>query len=299
LEGLNNPVVYELLLERIWQGNTMDLNAWIRENARARAGGEDANVEKAWNILAEKVLVDKANPILGHGVIFQTSNPSLQGTTDWKTNPSLDYENKDLFSAWGLLLKAASASRGKSSYQRDLVDVTRQSLGNLGMTLLKKIAAAYDKKDAAAFKKAAEDFMALGRDIDKVLGAKSEFMLGKWIKDAKSWAANDAEKAYYEKNARTILTIWGGNGELLDYANRQWNGLISDYYLPRWQMLIDATLIELKGGKAVDRATLEARWREHEKRFVASAGGNYPRQSIGDCFAISRALYQKYFRQMQ
>jgi alpha-N-acetylglucosaminidase len=299
LEGLNNPAVYELLLDRIWQGETMDLKAWIRDNARARAGGEDANVEKAWNVLAENVLVDKANPILGHGVIFQMSNPSLRGAAGRMTNPSIGYENSDLFRAWELFLMAASASRERASYKRDLVDVTRQALGNLGMVLREKMAAAYDKRDAAGFEKAANDFMTLGRDIDKFLATRSEFMLGKWIDDARSWAANDAEKTCYEKNAGTIITIWGGNGELLDYANRQWNGLMRDYYLPRWQMLIEATLAELRGGKAVDRAVLEKTWREHEKQFATTTSGNYARQPSGNYFAMSRALYKKYSPMVQ
>jgi alpha-N-acetylglucosaminidase len=295
LEGLNNPMVYELLLDRVWQGETMDFKAWIRDNARARAGGEDASVEKAWNVLAEKVLVDKANPILGHGVIFQMSNPSLRGAPDWKTNSSIDYQNRDLFRAWELLLMAAPASRARDSYKRDLVEITRQGLGNLGMILREKMAVAYDKKDAAAFKTAAGDFIALGRNIDEILATRSEFMLGKWINDARSWASNDVEKAYYEKNARTIITIWGGNGELLDYANRQWNGLMRDYYLPRWQMLIEATLAELKGGKSVDRAELEKSWREHERKFAGTAADNYAYQPGGDYFALSRALFKKYY----
>jgi alpha-N-acetylglucosaminidase len=294
LEGLNNPVVYEMLLDRVWQGETMDLKAWIRDTARARAGGEDANVEKAWEVIAEKILVDKANPILGHGVIFQSSNPSLRGDADWKTNPAVDYENSDLFRAWELLLLAAPASRAQASYQRDLVDVARQCLGNLGMTLREKMAVAYDQKDAAAFKKSANDFLMLGHDLDRLLAARSEFMLGKWIKDARAWASNDTEKAWFEKNARTIITVWGGNGELLDYANRQWNGLMRDYYLPRWQLLIEATAAELKGGKAVDRVALEKNWRQHEKQFADAAADKYSNRPAGDCFALSRTLFQKY-----
>ena len=96
--------------------------------------------------------------------------------------------------------------------------------------------------------------------MDKFLGTRTEFMLGKWIDDAKSWAANKDEQAYYEKDARSIITIWGGG--LTDYAGRQWNGLMRDYYLPRWQMFIDATLAELKGGTPVDRPALEKQWRE-------------------------------------
>ncbi len=156
------------------------------------------------------------------------------------------------------------------------------------------MAKAYEKKDIKAFEEAAEIFMALGRDIDMLLSTRSEFTLGKWISDAKSWAARDTEKAYYEKNARTIITIWGGNGELLDYANRQWSGLMGDYYLPRWQIFLDAILTELKGVKAVDRKALEKRWRDHEMRFVKSVTDSYAHKPDGDCYSMSLALYKKY-----
>ncbi|MBN1567741.1 MAG: alpha-N-acetylglucosaminidase C-terminal domain-containing protein [Acidobacteria bacterium] len=89
------------------------------------------------------------------------------------------------------------------------------------------------------------------------------------------------------------------NTELLDYANRQWNGLMRDYHLPRWQMLLDATLTELKGGKPADRAVLEKKWREHEKQFATTTGGNYASRPNGNCFAMSRALYKKYSRLLQ
>lgn len=297
LEGLNNPVVYELLLDRVWQGKSFDLNAWIRNNARARAGGDDAQVEKAWEVLAAKVLVDQANPILGHGVIFQMSNPSLRGAADWKTNPAIDYENSDLARAWELLLQAAPASRQSPAYQRDLVDVTRQCLGNLGMALRDTMAEAYDRKDAAAFEKAAAAFMELGRDVDAFLAVRSEFMLGKWIQDARSWAADAEELSYYEGNARTLITVWGGNGDLIDYANRQWNGLLRDYYLPRWEMLIEAAHAALRSGRAFDPAALAGQWRAHERRFAATVGGTYAREPEGDAFAMSAALFKKHFPQ--
>jgi hypothetical protein len=67
-----------------------------------------------------------------------------------------------------------------------------------------------------------------------------------------------------------------------------------DYYLPRWQLLIDATLAELKGGKPVDRRALEKQWRAHDLKFATSANGDYATKPHGDFFALSRALYKKY-----
>ena len=117
-------------------------------------------------------------------------------------------------------------------------------------------------------------------------------MLGKWIEDARSWAGSAGEQAYYERNARRLITTWGGNWS--DYAGRQWNGLIADYYLPRWQSLIDATRVELQGGKPVDRPALETSWRAHNQAFAATIGGRYPAKPQGDWFALSRGLFAKY-----
>jgi alpha-N-acetylglucosaminidase len=294
LEGLNNPVVYELLYDRIWAGDELNLSTWMQDTARARAGGPDAHVEQAWNILREKVLVAEASQTGGghNGVIFQARNPILRGDVNEMLTTKLAYHNEDLIRAWKEFLQAGPAARKTSGYQRDLVDTTRQALGNIGQELREQMAVAYDRKDAVAFQKAADKFLTLGRDLEKFLGTRSEFMLGKWIDDAKSWAADQSEQAYYEKDARSILTIWGG--DITDYAGRQWNGLMGDYYLPRWQMLIDATLVELNGGKPVDRPALEKRWRDHNVNFATSAGGHYAVKPSGDFFAMSQELFKKY-----
>ncbi|HEX7569558.1 MAG TPA: alpha-N-acetylglucosaminidase C-terminal domain-containing protein, partial [Verrucomicrobiae bacterium] len=75
---------------------------------------------------------------------------------------------------------------------------------------------------------------------------------------------------------------------------RQWSGLMSDYYLPRWQLLIDATLAELNGGKPMDRSVLEKQWRAHDASFATTAGGHYAAKPAGDFFTMSRELFNKY-----
>jgi alpha-N-acetylglucosaminidase len=225
-------------------------------------------------------------------VIFQERNPALRGEADNTLSARIPYHNQDLVDAWGMFLQAGPAARKTSAYQRDLVDTTRQALGNIGLVLRERMAAAYDRRDAVAFQEAAAKFMELGNDLDKFLATRTEFMLGKWIDEAKSWGANQDEQAYYERDARSIITVWGG--DLTDYAGRQWNGLLSDYYLPRWQMLIDATLAELMDGNPMDRPALEKQWRNHDLKFAMTANGDYSVKPHGDYFALSRALYKKY-----
>jgi hypothetical protein len=59
-------------------------------------------------------------------------------------------------------------------------------------------------------------------------------------------------------------------------------------------MLVDAVLVELQGGKTVDRIALEKKWREHEKQFANAANHNFAGQPAGNYFALSRELFKKY-----
>jgi alpha-N-acetylglucosaminidase len=291
LEGFNNPVIYDFLFERPWDGAKVDLAQWFHDESKARAAADDSAVEQAWEVLRSKVLVDNVDPIGTHGVIFQMKSPDLHKPGGITNNP---YRLSDLVHAWKLLLDAGDAAKTSSAYQRDLADVTRQSLGNIGLTLQHRMAIAYDKHDLAGFQKASSDFMTLGRDIDEFLGSRSEYLLGKWIGDARSWAGKD-EAPYYEQNARTIITTWGGHGaSLTDYAGRQWNGLMRDYYLPRWQMLIDAATAELNGGPPIDAKTLTQKYRDHDWAYARGFDGNYPDKPHGDTFAMSKSLFNKY-----
>lgn len=50
--------------------------------------------------------------------------------------------------------------------------------------------------------------------------------------------------------------MWGPNGEILDYAAKQWSGLFSHYYNPRWKLFFDTLEANLKEGKnTFDEAT--------------------------------------------
>ena len=69
---------------------------------------------------------------------------------------------------------------------------------------------------------------------------------------SKALATTDAESRLYEFNARNQITLWGPDGgfifleivsfcnssflgQILDYAGKQWSGMMSDYYIPRFK----------------------------------------------------------------
>ena len=297
LEGLNNQSVYECLFDRAWAGKEMDLQAWFKAQAQCHAGGPDKAVEEAWEILRTQVLVDNAQGINGHGVVFQSVPRLVTGAVRGWCNPAMPYDNANLLAAWAKMLQAGPAARAQDAYRFDLADVTRQALGNHGNLLREKMLDAYNKKDAVEFRKLSAQFLAMGRDLDAFLGTRSEFLLGKWVGDARDCAKDSVEADYYEQNARTVLSTWTGrDSSLTDYSSREWNGMLSSYYLVRWEIYLKTLADDLDKGEhnAAHQKALEEKMKDFEWAWARQAGGHFKATPEGDTYAMSLALYEKY-----
>ena len=140
-----------------------------------------------------------------------------------------------------------SASDG---YQYDVCDLTRQILSNRFHTNQAQFAEAFAKKDITKAEHLAKEQMDLLADLDTFLGLRKNFTLARWINDAHRLAQSEWEKAYFDQNARTLVTVWGNiNGDcsaLYDYAWREWNGLIAEYYAVRWQRFYNEAICALQ-----------------------------------------------------
>ena len=69
-----------------------------------------------------------------------------------------------------------------------------------------------------------EVFIDLLEDLEKILRTNKNFLLGPWLESSKSLSTNEEDKKNYEFNARNQITLWGPEGEILDYAGKQWLG---------------------------------------------------------------------------
>ena len=91
--------------------------------------------------------------------------------------------------------------------------------------------------------------------------------------------ADDFTKELYEFNAKALVTTWGSKnqaekGGLKDYSNRQWSGLIGDFYKARWQRWITARTNELSGTdyeSNIDWFEWEWEWVRSNKEYPTTA----------------------------
>jgi len=319
-----NPVIYELMMEHTWRSTPIDLPDWLRQYALDRYGTSDSagdspghgtvdsSLVNAWDILRQTVyngreIRDGAESIL-------TGRPTFDSTTVW-TRTKLNYPPAALLPAWDDFIRAAElnwpiagGSRGADhgghpsgprnrpteGFLFDLTDITRQVLANYALPLQHKWVEAFRTKDKAAFIRYSREFIELMEDMDRLLATRKDFLLGPWIATARSWGLTAEEKHCYERNARDLITLWGdANSPLHEYANRQWSGLINDFYKPRWEKFFAMLDQALTTDKDPDLSAFEKSIRQWEWQWV-NQQKTFPLRPTGDSRNAAEILYKKY-----
>ena len=282
-EGLdNNPVVFDLLFELAWRSEPVQLDSWLQDFSRRAYGKPNADAAKAWQLLHQTVYqaaFDNATAL--------TMVPSLSAP------PGTPYNNDHLAKAWQHLLAAADDLRDADSFRFDLVNVTRQVLGNYASDLHLDVVEAFQNRDQRALWLASAKMQRLVREVDELLGTRKEFLLGNWLEDARHWGTTDAERDRLEWNARRVLTLWGDTTVLRDYSCRQWSGLLNGFYLQRWELFHGHLEKALTAGKPFDAKAFSSALFALEKQW-SDSHESYPRQPHGDSIALSRRLWTQY-----
>lgn len=251
MEGIEqNPVVYDLQFSLLTKSDAVDFDSWLRDYILRRYGAYDETLYQAWQLLVETCYREDG---YGENAVGSTLcarpmlSPKRTGPCDYT---ELYYAPEKLEKAWTLFLSVSEKFAQADGYQFDVCDLTRQVLSNRFHSNQATFAQAYKQKDYAAAKAIADTQMELLKDLDAFLGLRKNFCLSRWINQSHALAENETERRYYDKNARTLITLWGnidGDCSLLyDYAWREWSGLIQDFYAIRWQKFYDAALEALK-----------------------------------------------------
>lgn len=289
MEGLGyNPVVYDLVTELAWHERMPDLEPWVMEFVRRRYGRRLPKAENAW-----RLLLDSVYRCGGSSDEMLCARPAIEPKIPWTT---LDppYDRAVLARATESLLVCADDLGSTDTYQFDVTNVMRQVLSGQFPRMHQQVVDAYRASDRPGLAAAGARLLDLLRDMDRLLAAREEFLLGRWIEDAKRWADSDDERRLYEWNARTQITLWGPrDGILHEYARKQWSGMLVDFYLPRWEMFIKKLDASIASGAAFDQNAFETEMQKWEEAWTHETKA-YPTRPSGDVVAIASELWRKY-----
>lgn len=237
----NNPVMFELMSELPWRPTKFGKEEWLKGYVRARYGTDDPTLQEAWQLLGATIYnCPMGNNQQGpHESIF-CGRPSANNfqASSW-SKMSNYYDPDDILRAATLFASVADKYRGNNNYEYDLVDIVRQAMADQARVQYEQTMASYKSFRRKAFATNSERFLKMLLLQDKFLGTRSEFRLGRWTTQARSLGTTPQEKDLYEWNARVQITTWGNRtcadeGGLRDYAHKEWQGLLKDFYYLRW-----------------------------------------------------------------
>lgn len=292
-EGINqNYVIYLLALDRAWSNSDLNLTEWFANYATVRYGVENQNLQNAWHLLRDSVYSYTGNRTI-HGKYIIVKRPSFY-LQSW-----VWYNSLDVYNAWGklLLAKPFVPLTHYDNYEYDLVDITRQYLQINAEYLYTNILKAYRQKRIYLYDILANRLMELFIDLEKILSTHVDFLLGVWLNAAQNFLpniTNETERRLYDFNARNQITIWGPNGEIIDYATKQWSGLIKDYHAPRWKLFLDELRFCLLSNNSFNYAEFIRKVFNLIEEPFSYQNKSYPSKpkSKRMSFSVSKAIYR-------
>lgn len=292
----NNPVMFELLTELPWREQRFDKEEWLTNYVHARYGSKNKTVEEAWTLLSNSIYNCPPQSVQQgtHESIF-CARPSenVYQASSW--SEMSDYYNpQDVIRAARLMVSVADQYKGNNNFEYDLVDIVRQAITERGRLLYKAVMAAYTSGDKTLFEMASRHFLQLILLQDELLGTRREFMVGNWIDQARNQGKTPEEKALYEWNARVQITTWGNRqaadeGGLRDYAHKEWNGILKDFYYMRWKAYFDNLTLKMNGKnpEEIDFYALEEPWTKETDP--------YPFEPKSDCISTVKRIFADIF----
>ncbi|MFI7454357.1 alpha-N-acetylglucosaminidase TIM-barrel domain-containing protein [Nonomuraea sp. NPDC049714] len=286
-EGVHtNPVVWDLFADLAWTREPVDLDAWLEDWVHARYGSADPDALDAWRLLrssayatwgetasmqeGEEEFIEKLSDFKVYACTDSVfaATPSLTADQASAVGPHrLHYDPAQVEAAWRLLLEAAPRLRDSDTYLHDLVDVTRQILDDRGRALAPHLAGA----------DAQRRFLRLIDIQDRLLATRPEYLLGRWLRDARRWGADEAQSRQLERAAKRLVTVWGGpdSAILAEYANRNWAGLMNGYYRARWKTFFEEGAMD---------------WNAYGQQW-ADQHADYPAEPCGDPIEIALEIF--------
>ncbi|KAJ5377133.1 uncharacterized protein N7496_004542 [Penicillium cataractarum] len=240
-----NEIIYTALLDQAWSSVPLDTERYFHDWVASRYSGYGSmpkELHEAWEGMRTTVFDNTNTSVTSVIKSAFEIRPSLENIRVGFQSTELTYDPSIVVQAWQKLYQAANSEPKlwtNPAYQHDMVDITRQVMANAFIPMYLDLVSAWNSSDSSSLSKQGQDLINFLEDLDNILLTNSNFRLSSWIKSARAWAnGEDDQASFLEYNARNQITLWGPSGEIADYASKQWSGLISTFYVPRWRIFI-------------------------------------------------------------
>lgn len=309
-EGIeNNNILYDLLYALPWTSTNYTQDSWLRDYVFMRYGVSEQQdstvfntVLSAWTRLANGIYNCQSNGQQGTTEsVFMMRPKSSPGQVSTWAGSSWYWDIEDLRTATYEMLQVADQLQNNDNFRYDVVDILRQALADYGKQTLEDLALTTSTAERNTI---INRFLGLILDQDTLVGTRAELRFGRWTQMARALGQTEAERTLYEKNARMLVTTWGDrqqceSGQLHDYGNREWNGLLSSYYYPRWKAYFENNMQGQSWFDNYEWPFVNGAEDKPNLNYLPQGApytyGTFSAEAQGDELETAKRLYQKYF----
>lgn len=309
MEGIfQNPLYYDLAFQMLTQASPIELDEWLKDYAYRRYGKREKCLVDAVNILRDTCYSENCTGRETGSVICARPATELRHTAP-NDHRELRYDNKKLFHAAEFLVNCENAA--KDGYVYDVCDIVRQVMSNYAANLYDKAMYGFNNKDVNIFERASNAFLKICCEVDELLQTVPELTLYEHLKQARELGLTEKDQQNFELNLLMQITIWGpaANSVNYDYAWKEWGGMISTYYVKRWQSFFERLAYEFpKRGKRFSTTTRKQHcerniyrgnqfykyYADFERKWLSTANPEPP--SDKNTVELARGFLEKYRR---
>ena len=286
-----------------WRSQTVDVLPWLDQYAARRYGNWTPEVHEAWRLLVSGAYsYNRDTGYYYHSFVVRRPSTSLE--------PDMRFRPGDVLQAWKLLSTTVLGQKLDGTIQPllyDLTDFGRQVLVNLfadvytiHRTALTQLVATGSTSRASELSILSATMLSIVDDVDVLLSANTNFLFGHWLNEALQSAASstpDDVLDLIQFNARNQITRWGPDGNIEDYAAKEWAGLISGYYRKRWEIYVSWVKNATEKGISLNDTYLSSFLNEFESDWgYQTDHESYPVTTTGDTLELTSKYLQKYTR---
>jgi len=293
-EGIDqNHINFEFLYEMSWRGmETIDRFDWMSQYIKRRYQDMDGVTLDAWKIIYKDVYNAKGIQNGGSPQGRVTNNRPYV-TTKWKT--LLWYKPEEFKTAFSKMLDVAHKLPKSEPLVHDLAKIASTFVEDLMPAIYTNLITAFNNKSRSMLSKHADQLIEAFDDVDQLLAADRYSLLGNWLESAKSYGDTYGDKLNLEFNARNQVTLWGPKGQISDYANKNWAGLMKGYYKERWVRFIEELFSCIDEGRPYDDNAFYPKLLEFGMQWNEDTTP-YTTQPEGDIIELSKHVLEKYTR---
>ena len=281
-----------------WRTEEVDLVPWLDMYAARRYGNWTPNVREAWRLLVSGAYSNYWGSYT-HSFVVLRPRTSLE--------PDTRFRPGDVFQAWKVLATEVLNEKLDPTVEPlkyDLVDFGRQVLVNLFADVYTLHRATFNQlRNNRLQTSLGSDLDVLSTlmldiidDVDTLLASNTNFLFGHWLSDALKSAADNTSQDFLDLiqfNARNQITRWGPNGNIEDYAAKEWAGLIRTYYKKRWEIYMTWVTNITENGAAYDTNYLNKLLDSFENSYNYQTD-LFPVTPVGDSQKLTAAHMKKY-----